>query len=74
MVDHHYKLDQALANTAKVAFLPLRERDLYSLDPQPTVMRELDSTYQGLIFPDFSLEETDLESIIKDEVPLEVKN
>ena len=45
MVDHHHKLDQALANAAQGAFLPIREGDIHSSDPQPTVMRELDSTY-----------------------------
>ena len=69
MADHRHKLDQALANTAQGAFLPLRERDIYSLDPQLTIMGELDSSYQGLLFPNFSLEEPELESIIGDEVP-----
>ena len=32
-------------------------------------MRELDSTYQGLIFLDFSLEEPELESIMEGIVP-----
>ena len=36
-------------------------------------MRELDSTYQGLIFPDFSLEELDLESIMEGLVPQEIQ-
>ena len=69
MADHHHKIDQALTNAAQGAFLPVRERDMYSLGAQPTVMRELDSTYQGLIFPDFSMEEMDLESIMEDSVP-----
>ena len=62
--NHHVTIYQALANTAKDAFLPVRERDLYNLDPQPTVLGELDPDYQGLIFPDYSLEEPDLESIM----------
>ena len=73
MVDHRHKLDQARANAGQGVFLPIRERDLYSLDPQPTVMRELDSTYQGLIFPDFSLEELDLRSIMEGLVPQEIQ-
>ena len=71
--DHSHKIDQALANTAQGAFLPIKERDLYSLGPQPTVLRELDPTYQGLIFPDFSLEEPELESIIEGIVPQEIQ-
>ena len=47
---------------------------MYSLGPQPTLMRELDSTYQRLIFPDFSLEEPDLESIMEDLVPQEIQS
>ena len=36
-------------------------------------MRELDFTYQGLIFPDFCLEEPDLESIMEDKFPYEIQ-
>lgn len=36
-------------------------------------MGELDSSYQGLLLPDLSLEDPDLESIMKDEVPQEVQ-
>ena len=73
VVAHHHKIDQALANAAQGAFLPIKERDLYSLDPQLTVLGELDPTYQGPIFPDFSLEEPDLESIMEDVVPQEIQ-
>ena len=69
MVDHHLEIDLATATAAQGAFLPVRERDLFSLDPQFTVMGELDSSYQGLLFLDLSLEDLDLESIMKDEVP-----
>ena len=31
--NYHITIDQALANAAKDAFLPVRERDLYNLDP-----------------------------------------
>ena len=55
--DHCHLIDQALAKAAQGAFLPVKERGLFSLDPQPTVLGELDPTYQGLVFPDFSLEE-----------------
>ena len=70
---HRHTIDQALANAAQGAFLPVKERDLYSLDPQLTVLGELDPTYQGPIFPDFSLEEPDLESIMGDLVPQEIQ-
>ena len=73
MADHRHKLDQALATAAQGAFLPVRKRDLFSLDPQPPVMRELDSTYQGLSFLDFSLEEPDLESIMEGLVLQEIQ-
>ena len=73
MADHHHKLDQALANAAKGAFLPVRERDLYLLGPQSTVHGDLDPTYQGLVFPDSSLEEPDLESIMGEWVPQDIK-
>ena len=70
---HCLTIDQALANSAKEAFLPIRERDLYNLDPQLTVLGELDPTYQGPIFSDFSLEEPDLESMMGDLVPQEIQ-
>ena len=37
MADHRYDIDQALSNAAQGAFLPTRERNLYSLDLAPTV-------------------------------------
>ena len=67
-------MDQTLTNTNKGAFLPIRERDLYLLGPQPTVLGDLDPTYQGLVFPDSSLEEPDLESIMGDLVPQGIKD
>ena len=33
VADHHHEIDQALANAAQRAFLLVRDRDLYSLDP-----------------------------------------
>ena len=74
MADHRHKLDQALVTAAQGAFLPVRARDLFSLDPQLTVIGELDSSYQGLLFLDFSLEELDLESIMEDLVPQEIQS
>ena len=62
-----------LAKTAKGVFLPVRERDLYLLGPQPTVCGDLDPTYQGLVFLDSSLEEPVLESTMGDWVPQDIK-
>ena len=73
MADHCHKLDQALATAAQGAFLPVRERDLFLLDPQLTVIGKLDSSYQGLLLLDFSLEEPELESIIEGIVPQEIQ-
>ena len=73
MADHHLEIDQATTTAAQGAFLPVRERDLFQLDPQNTVMLELDPTYQGLLFPDLSLEDPDLESIMGDNVSPEMK-
>ena len=69
LVAHHPKIDQATAHAAKQAFLPIRERDLYQLDPQFTVLGDLDPAYKGLIFPDICLKEPELESIMGDLVP-----
>ena len=44
------------------------------MDPQPTVLGDLDPTYQGLIFLDSSLKEQDLESIMGDLVPQDIKD
>ena len=75
VADHHHKIDHALTNAAQGVFLPVRERDLFSFDPQPTVLGELDPNYQGPVFPDLSsLEEPDLESIMGDSVPQDIKN
>ena len=63
----------SLYSAAKGAFLPIRERDLFHLDPQNTVMRELDPTYQGILFSDLSLEDLDLESIMGNEESPEMK-
>ena len=73
MVDHRLEIDQATDRAPQEAFLPVRKRDLYHLDPQPTVMSELDSSYQGLLFPELSLEDPDLESIMGDEVSPDMK-
>ena len=73
MADHHLEIDQATTSATPEAFIPVRERDLFQLDPQLTVMEELDPAYKGLLFPDLSLEDPDLESIMGDEVSPEMK-
>ena len=67
------KFVKGVTNAAQGAFLPVKERDLYSLGPQSTVLREFDPTYQGHVFPDFSLEEPDLESIMGELVPQKIQ-
>ena len=73
MADHRLEIDQATTPATPEAFLPVRERDLFQLDPQLTVMEELDPAYKGLLFPDLSLEDLDLESIMGDEVSPDIK-
>ena len=73
IADHCLDIKQATARAAQGAFLPVRERDLFQLEPQRTVMPELDPSYQGLLFPDLSLEDLDLESIMGDEISQEMK-
>ena len=65
MADHCHKLDVQRQHS-QGAFLPVKERDLYLLGPQPTVHEDLDPTYQSLVFQDSSLEEPDLESTMGD--------
>lgn len=73
MEDHCHAIDQAQSNASQGAFLPTRERDLYFLDPAPKVLGDLDPSCQGLIFPDSGLEAPDLESIMGDSVPDDIK-
>ena len=63
-----------MADAAPRAFHPVRERDLFSLGPQNTVMGELDSAYQDSLFPDICLEQPELQSIMGDQVSQEVQN
>ena len=74
MVNHHFTIDQALATAHKGAFLPRRERDLYHLNPAPVVYGDIDPYYTGLLFLDFSLETPDMESIMADSVPEDIKS
>ena len=46
---------------------------MFQLDPQTTVLPELDPTHHDLLFLDLSLEDPDLESIMGDEVSQEMK-
>ena len=48
---HHLTIDQALVNSAEDAFLPIRERDLYNLDPQLTVLGGTGSSILGSYLP-----------------------
>ena len=65
MADHHHKLEVQHQHS-QGAFLPVKERDLYLLGPQPTVREDLDPTYQSLVFQDSSLEEPDLGATMGD--------
>ena len=67
MADHCHKLD-VLPQHSQGAFLPVKERDLFLFDPQPTVREKLDPTCQSLIFQDPSLEEPDLGATMRTEV------
>ena len=73
LVAHRHQIDQATADAAQQAFLPIRERNLFNLGSQPTVMGELNPAYQGPLFPYFFLEQPELESIMGDQVSQEVQ-
>ena len=73
IADHCSEIKQATATAAQGAFIPVRGRDMFQLDPQTTVMLELDPTHHDLLFPDLSLEDPDLESIMGNNVSLEMK-
>merc|ERR1712240_739550 len=49
------------------------ERDLFQLGPFSMVLPELDPAHQDLLFPDLSLEDPDLKSIMGDEISPEMK-
>ena len=74
LLAHRLQIKQATADAAKQAFLPIREMDLFHLDPQFTVLGELDPAYKGLIFLDICLEEPELESIMGDQISKEIQN
>ena len=68
LAGHRHQIKQATTDATPQAFLPVRERDLFYLGSQPTVMGELNPAYQGLLFPDICLEQPELESIMGDQV------
>ena len=70
---HRHKVDQATTDTVPQAFLPIRERDLFNLGSQPTIMGELNPEYEGPIILDFQLEEPELQSIMGDKVSPEIQ-
>ena len=65
VADHHHILYMQRQHS-QGAFLPVKERDLYLLGPQPTVHEDLDPAYQSLVFQGSSLEEPDLGATIGD--------
>ena len=72
-LQHCVAIDQTLSTAHTGVFLPRRERDLFYLDPAPVVYGDLDPNYTGLLFLDSSLETPDLESILADSVPEDIK-
>ena len=73
MTDHCLAIDQALYHANREAILPVKKRDMYCLEPQDTLLVELDPTYQGLLFLDCSPETPDLLSIIEDSIDPTIK-
>ena len=73
LTGHDHQIENATADAAPQAFLPIRERDLFNLGSQPTVMGELNPAYWGPLFPDFCLKQLELKSIIGDQVPQEIQ-
>ena len=73
LAGHCHQIKQATTDATPKAFLPVRERDLFNLGSQPTIMGEINPAYQGPLFPDFCMEQTELESIMGDQVSQEVQ-
>ena len=74
MADHHFAIDQALSTAHQGAFLPTRENDLFNLDQAPVVYGDLGPNYTGLLFLDSGLEAPDLDSIMGDSIPEDIKS
>merc|ERR1711873_14849 len=68
IADYCLRIKNAMAKADKGAFLPVRERNLFQLGPLSMVLLELDPAHQDLLFPDLSLEDPDLKSIMGDGV------
>ena len=68
-----HQIEETMADAASRAFHPVRERDLFSLGPQNRVVGKLEPAYQGSLFQDICLEQPELQSIMGDQVPQEVK-
>ena len=73
LAGHCHQIQDVIADAEQGAFHPIRERDLFLLGSQNTVMGELDPDYQGLLFPDICLEQPELQSIMGDQVSQEVQ-
>ena len=73
LAGQRHQIEQATADAISQAFLLVRERDLFNLGSQPTIMGEFNPAYQGPLFPDFCLEQPELESIIGDQDSQEVQ-
>ena len=74
LAGHRHQIEEAMVDAAPKAFHPVRERDLFSLGPQNTVMGELDPAYQDSLFLDICMEQPELQSIMRDHVSQEVQN
>ena len=74
LAGHCHQIEEAMADKASRAFHPVRERDLFSLGPQNTVMEKLDPAYQDTLFPDIGLEQPELQSIMGDQVSQDIQN
>ena len=60
LASHHNNVNNAMADAAHRAFHPIRERDLFSLGSQNTVMRELNPDHQGPLFLNIYMEQPEL--------------
>ena len=74
LAGHHHNIEIAIANAAPQAFLPVRE--MGSLQPRFSKHSVWGArpNLSGSIFPDFCLEQPELQSIIGDQVSQEVQD
>ena len=61
LAGHRHQIEKTMADAAPQAFLPIKERDLFNLGSMSTIMGELNPAYKDPIFPDFCLEQLELE-------------